>query len=157
MINLNEMELVHYGSATLDKSRIDGISNNRQRNKPSKGGLWTSPKESEFNWNDFIENEDCSDLWLSDMSSYIELNHTGLTYLINGDRDIKELVDNGFIIKTGTGFIYDYEALALKVDSIWLSYQGLRTVGIFSFDKPNFYGWDCETVLILNSKSISIS
>jgi len=45
----------------------------------------------------------------------------------------------------------DFEQLSKTYDAVWLTYNGERKT---RYSNPDLYGWDCESVLILNKNSV---
>lgn len=48
----------------------------------------------------------------------------------------------------------DFELLAKNYDAIWLTENGQSETHLYY--PINLYGWDCETVLIMNPYSVSV-
>lgn len=131
------MNLIHYGSPSYDPTLFNPIKN-RGFVKP-RGGLWTSPINSKRGWKYWCEREsfrDCNE----NNSFKLVLNLDARVFVINSLDDLK----NAPLI----GENIDFELLAKTHDAIWLTEIGLRETHL---SYPiNLYGWDCETVLILN-------
>ena len=142
----------HYGSEFFDYYQYNPIKNIGHFSKPS-GGFWGSPKDSYADWyswcleNDF--NTDKLDLYfdffINDDSKVIE---------IESHKDFIKLRDDGFAIDNR------YLTSCLKNDIV-LDYEKLLEYGydaieVFLNDETywDLYGWDCDSILIMNPKII---
>ena len=142
-------ELVHYGYSYIRKSLIKGVINSPYgRNKPLQGGLWTSPMNSEYGWKDYCKSEDHD----ADLGVYctVTLKDDAKVLTIDGDDAKVPMIEKG--VPHSRRKYPDFEEIAKHYDAIHLTAKGERETR-FS-DKLNFYGWDCETVLILNPDAI---
>lgn len=135
------MELIHYGSSNYDSSLVKPIQN-RDFVKPL-GGLWTSPINSEWGWKDWCTSEnfrECN----QDNSFLLKLYDWCKICTIDSFQDLKVLPH----IKVYDYREYlDFEYLSKQYDCIWLTYNGIKDTYT---SRPGLYGWDCESVLILN-------
>jgi len=130
-------DLIHYGADKYDKDKFMPISN-RKWVKP-KGGLWTSPVTSERGWSDWSQEAQWGDL-----SESFTLKFSGSVLKIDCYDDISKLPwlnDN----------IINFDDVI--DDAIHLTVKGEEETR-FSHPK-SLYGWDCETVLILNPDCIT--
>jgi len=137
------MKLIHYGNNKYDSGLFLPIENLLLRNKP-KGGLWTSPINSNYGWkewtidNAFMEHPLYFELELKDSAKILR---------IDSIEDLKELtwIDTEYLP------YIDFEAL--DYDAIWLTESGLWSCTSYDIGR-DLYGWDVETVLILNKEVI---
>ncbi len=145
------MRVVHHGANGFDETKWNDIRNENYRNKPV-GGLWTSPVDSKMSWFDWCEEADFS---TGDNSLSFEIDISGSKILqIDSIDDFDEYkiythdeigqVDNGSI---------DFEKIAEKYDCLFVTEKALKE-SIFTFTEINLYGWDCETVVIMNKELI---
>lgn len=139
-----EMKLIHYGADGYEPALFAPISDEYPRNKPS-GGLWTSPVVSEYGWKEWsIENS------YGDLERHFHLKFSGTVLEIDSVLDM-----DGF---TWLGERYEgisFEALCCPhfvCDAVHLTEQG-ESVTRYTHPR-SMYGWDCETMLILNPASI---
>ena len=140
------MRLIHYGSSEYNRKSFRPISDKVAWNKPD-GGLWTSPVGSEWGWSDWCKAEDFGDL-----SKHFELDFFGTVLTIDsvGDLDKFHWFDGG-----GLPLHVSFTSLCVKpfvYDAIHLTEKGEQATRLTS--PKHLYGWDCETVLILNPDSI---
>jgi len=142
-----KLSIVTYGLGNIFKPELFKPIKNRQFCKP-EGGLWSSPKESNWGWRDWCNTNEWGDL-----DSKFELLYIGNTIIISKLSDLKKL-----IIQPGWDkkyFFYpDFEAmLKIEIDGIFLTEQGQEETHL---SNPGLYGWDCECLLIMNQKCIHI-
>ena len=137
------MKLRHYGSKTCDLRKFKAIKNGYWV-KPSKGGLWTSPVDSEWGWKDWNDSEEF--VVCDDQNSFIVyLKEDAKILTIDSHEDLLNAPLTDMLR-------LDFEHIAETYDAIWLTIKGQRDT---RFSYPvTLYGWDCETVLILNKKCI---
>jgi hypothetical protein len=144
------MKVIHYGSNKFDESKFQSIKNDNWA-KP-RGGLWTSPINSKYGWKDWNESEQFMACDIEN-SFIIELSNDCKILKIDSKIDLLKLPTYS---KENSVYL-DYEAITTKYDAIWLTANGeneTRYCGMFD-NNAKMYGWDCETVLILNNKCIS--
>lgn len=145
------MRVIHHGATKFNKELFNDIKTNRT-NKPS-GGLWTSPIDSNRSWYDWCERSDFS---TGDNSLSFELEVGGKILEINSVNDfedkylVKTFMDHGLI----DTIHIDFELIAKDYDCIYVTEKAIdETFG--KYFELNLYGWDCETVLILNKDCIN--
>ncbi len=115
--------------------------------KPS-GGLWASPVDSKFGWADWCRQESFGDL-----TSSFEFSYTGNILIIDTVTDLEDML---WFKPEPLHWIEipDFEAIReTGIDAIWLTESGQWATRLS--DPRNLYGWDCESVLILNPKGIN--
>lgn len=138
--------LVHFGSTSYDLSKVEPIKNDN-RCKP-KGGLWISPVNSNWGWKDWCESKNFRDCDLAN-SFQLKLKSTANVFVIDSYSDLKNapLID----LKIGEHYhkqYLDFELLAKTYDAIWLTEKVQNETHL---SRPlSLYGWDCESVLIMN-------
>ena len=138
------MILIHYGSKSFEDNKFREIKN-RNFSKPS-GGLWTSPIESNWGWKDWCYSEDFRSCE-KENSFTIKLKDTAKVFKIDSVSDL--LLAPSFDPFPGFKYI-NYEELSKEYDAIWLTELGQIET---RFSKPmDLYGWDCESVLLLNKE-----
>lgn len=141
------MNLIHYGDTRFSRRKFQPI---RDINfiKPD-GGLWASPVDAAYGWKDWCLSEQfrCECLEKSFLF-HIE----GNILRIDSIADLDQLQWGDSL---GIGWISPlYEPLlASGVDAIHLTDNGQRET---RFSRPGLYGWDCESVLVLNANCVCI-
>lgn len=133
--------LIHYGSKIFNPELIKPIKNVNWV-KPD-GGLWTSPIDSKWGWKDWC---DCEKFRICDKENSITLKlyDWAKICIINSVSDLNNLP----YYKNHMRHL-DFEKIAENYDVIWLTEKGETKT---RWSDPGLYGWDCESVLILNSK-----
>ncbi len=141
MIREVELLLRHYGATKYDPTLVHPIQNRRHRNKPY-GGLWTSPVGAEFGWAEWCESED-----YATCERYFTLLFRGSVLEIACYADLVDLT----WVRMEECFPYPtFEDL--EVDAIHLTTHGARATHLS--EPMNLYGWDCESVLVLNKDCV---
>ena len=136
------MELIHYGSSQFKPELMMPIKNS-EHIKPN-GGLWTSPVDSIYGWKDWCDNEN-----FGDTSKSFTVIFTGRLLTINSI----DVMNNLPWINDDTSPWISFENLSNKYDAVHLTVKGEKETR-FSYPK-SLYGWDCETVLIMNKNCLT--
>lgn len=142
------MQLRHYGSNKFDRAKFAPIKD-REFVKPH-GGLWTSPVGSTEGWKEWCEAENFS---LADLTKSFEVDFKGRVLAINTTADLDALEWKSAAPMLHYSWPRFEPLLAQGYDAIHLTGRGQWATRL-SFPR-SFYGWDCETVLVLNPASIS--
>lgn len=150
------MSLIHYGAREFKPGMVKPIVNEGWV-KP-KGGLWTSPVQSEWGWKDWCEAEEFR--WTSlNVSFELKLSQDARLCVIDNAYDLRclPMVSVGYMDRCYP----DFEKIAKEADAIWLTEAGQRETRFCRFEdgvsngiNTDLYGWDCESVLILNPNKI---
>lgn len=140
--------LIHYGATEFDLSKVKPLENGNWI-KPKQGGIWFSPADTEFGWKDWCESEqfrECD----PENSFKVKLKNSTRLLVINTLQDLK----NAPLHQKNGQFILDFEQIALNHDAIWLTQEGQWAT---RHSRPvSLYGWDCESVLVLNPHTFEI-
>lgn len=141
---------IHYGH---DKFRVpDPIKNIRFFTKP-KGGLWASRKDDEDGWKNWCEREEFH-LDLLDRSFEFTLKDSANVLVLNDREQLDYLpglnYDGYFYNKyEWTSECYlDFEKLSKEYDAIELA-----NINYFYWA---LYGWDCNSILIMNPDIVEV-
>lgn len=109
-----------------------------------KGGLWTSPVDSAWGWRDWCESEA-----FGDCSHHFDLEFAGTVLTIDS---VAELTDMEWTKTTHISTPQFEKLMAKGIDAIHLTVRGQEET---RFSYPyHLYGWDCETVLVMNVDSV---
>lgn len=164
-VDLINTWFVSYGLGEYNPEKFNKIRNSKYNVKPA-GGMWTSPKESEYGWIDFCKGENfrLPDGFTDGFE--FQLKPDSKVYIIDSFIDLvrvpHKLIDPFYgNIQFGQNFI-DYEEMAKEYDAIWLTAEGQwdtrlpEIEGLMDIDgrSINLYGWDCESLLILKKECI---
>jgi hypothetical protein len=143
-------QLIHFGSPCYLPKRVKAIVNDNWT-KP-KGGLWTSPIDSKWGWKDWCKSEDFRECDESNSFRLI-FNIDAKILIIDSFKDLIKLPMCVFLCGSYQKEFPDFEFLATQYDAIWLTEKGLNETHL---SHPiNLYGWDCESVLILNPHCVT--
>jgi len=105
-------------------------------NKPA-GGLWTSPQHSKYSWAHYA----LDDGLLGTDDVHYRLKFQGRVYCIDSEEALDALPE--FI----DGHVAWDKLASLGIDAVWVTPQALPLRGL--------WGWDCETVLVINRECVS--
>lgn len=146
-----ENKFITYGLGEYDKSEFQRIKN-RNFIKPY-GGLWSSPVNSDWGWKDWCLSEDFNVEKLSNSFEF-SLNDNAKIYVIDEFSDLGFLVMGNkyrFVSWWGDSIILDFEKLSKVYDAILLTDKGQIDT---RYTNPGLYGWDCESILVMNPDCI---
>jgi hypothetical protein len=135
--------LIHYGSDKYIPEKVLPVKNDSWVKPKRGGGLWTSPIDSKWGWKDWNNDSDFRDCDVK-KSFTVCLKSDAKIFVIDSLDDLKKspLIDGCF------ARVLDFELIAQNYDAIWLTEKGQNETHLsYPID---LYGWDCETVLVLN-------
>lgn len=141
------LELIHYGSDSFNTHRFREIAD-VQRIKPI-GGLWASPVDAQHGWKQWCED---ADFGKEALKKHFLFNYTGNTLIIDKLEDLGKLP--WYTPMEFFHFILFQPLLLQGYDAIYLTEKGEHETRL-TFPR-NLYGWDCESVLVMNPKCIEI-
>lgn len=136
---------------TIKREKFESVTN-RGFIKPN-GGLWLAPynKDNEYKseWHDFLVNE--MDISVKGMKgTIVRIKNNAKILIIDSLEDLKHTLENYEFIDS-RGFTYtrllDFEKLAKDYDAILLTEKGQWLTRL---SQPNLYGWDIESMLVMN-------
>ena len=145
---LNDLTVIHYGHKKYDRKKFLPIRNDNWV-KP-KGGLWTSPVNSDLSWKSWCHSEEFR---VCEESNSFKLKFLpeASVIIIDSYKDLEKLpLYEPSWGSSRLGMKYpDYEKLVeIGIDAIWLTSEGQWKTRL---SHPlNLYGWDVETVLVMN-------
>lgn len=148
------MKLIHRDSNEYKPELFTPIKNKWV--KPL-GGLWTSPVDSSYGWKDWCESNDFSN-GDNNLSFTVELKSNAKILVIDDLRTLKLLSISypfGHRILGEFGEYLNFERIAKEYDAIHLTDRGQSETHLSTPVK--LYGWDCESVLILNPEVIIVN
>lgn len=139
---------VHYGNSKFDINKFSAIRNRGVFPKPF-GGLWASPVDAEFGWIQWCEQEDFAH-YKSDNKFQFKLSDNARVLEIHSVEQMRTLItEDMYIVRFGV-YVLDFEKLTHEYDAIELFIS--ETPSLYN----NFYGWDCDSILILNPNVIKV-
>lgn len=139
---------VHYGHKSFDKALFKPIKNHALLSKPD-GGLWASPIDSEYGWKDWCVSESFRDC--NEDDSFIFILATGAKVMILDSVDKLVLVPHVEQEHSVTWQCLDFEKIVeLGYDAIlYLQSEDHRLY-------MELYGWDCDSLLVLNPDIVEV-
>lgn len=155
-------EFVTYGFH-YNPARFKKVTNNESfLNKPS-GGLWSSPKKSEWSWKDWCESEMFREKSYFKVGFKFKLKKSAKIFVLDTAQDYLELPEDYFIDHKyipGAAKSLNWEKMSELYDAFLLTECGLnetRELGFdpFSSGRLGFCYWDCETLLVFSLDCIS--
>ena len=145
------MTCIHYGANKFNRGLFQPVENGNWI-KPKSGGLWVSPIDSQFGWKEWCLNADFNiDKLAYNFTVKIKNDANGL--IINSLLDLKEVIQRlNMQTDAGYGFVcLDFELLSKHFNYIYLTEKGQIET---RYSNPSLYGWDCESILIMNPDCI---
>lgn len=144
------MEFIHYGATEFLPDKFLPIKNKHPFVKPGRTGLWASPINSGYGWKDWCEDKEFRECSESNCFTF-KLTDNARVYVIDTYKDLESVP---YLIKDGDLYqTIDFEKMATEYDAIHLTINGqLETRLSFPL---SLYGWDCESLLVLNPKVIN--
>lgn len=143
------MKYIHYGNDKFEINKFETISNDsRIPTKPS-GGFWASRVDSNYSWKNYCIKQ----RYDIDLDKYIifSIDDKARILSINNCKQLENLPQLDSKRRFYKNNLYtklDFERLSEKYDAI----------EVFIREKDELYfqlfGWDCESILIMNPKII---
>lgn len=156
----NKNRYIHYGHDSFNRDLFRPIRNREMFVKPW-GGLWASPVDAEFGWYEWCNKENFNTRRLSD-SFMFTLSEKARVVHIRSVADLKELHDQehpgwckGYLPFKSIDF---EKLLADGVDAVelHLSEEDLTGCGFMEGLYWELYGWDCDSILIMNPDVVEV-
>jgi len=157
MITIPKTHII-IGKKELSKEEFKPARNNSGSNKP-RGGLWASPyypdKEYISGWHEWCSSE--MEHWLSNYSVVLEIKDDARVFVIDNQEDLINFINIVGIAEDELTsklkfFAYpNFEKVSQMFDAVYLTEEGQwKTRFSDNGCNYNLYGWDCESILILN-------
>ena len=151
---IRTLEVIHYTPEKNFQLRDILIRNGyRGDGLPCKplGGLWTCPRATKDSWKKWCKGEYSPDP-LSDHTSILLTIRTDTMLTISTEKDLQKLPTVTLSPSFPMLWI-DFESIVKRnIQSIHLTDKGQWAT---RYSHPlSLYGWDCESVLILNKESV---
>ena len=138
-----KLHLITYGCGKkFDVAKFKPVKN-KMFVKP-EGGLWASPVNSNYGWREW-----CKDESFGNLSHHFKFEFEGNVFVIDGTRSAAQMpwLEAYSVLKYP-----DFEKMvSLGYDAIWLTEKGQHET---RFGEPSLYGWDCESVLVMNPSGV---
>lgn len=145
---------IHYGSEEFIPSEWNEptVGLKALVNKP-EGGLWASPLYSKHSWKQWIGKSEHFSLGNLKKSFRFTLEKGSRVLVIDSEESVPEkyLTTNSFISER---HILDFNKIIEDYDAVFLTEKGEKETRWSS--GLCLYGWDCESLLVLNKNIIKI-
>jgi len=152
-VSLHNTDLVHYGSTEFDQDRFVPVTNYWV--KP-KGGLWCCPLGSKWGWLQWCTS---NEFFVTDFSKsfQLKLKATATIFVVDSVGDMLTMP----VVRTNNPILrntVDFEKMVQAgIDCIWLTERGQSATHLCRYAHGrDLYGWDCESVLIMNPNCIIV-
>lgn len=151
---------VHYGDVSFVREKFEPIVNRDFSNKPD-GGLWASSCEAKNSWCSWCEENDFRRA-NTDKHFYFNIADTANVLRIESLEDCRELILQpvGYLheeYKDSNYNVIDYRACMKRgIDAIEYKYDIASQSEDFEEIDTIMWGWDCDSILILNPDIIVI-
>ena len=139
---------IHYGHKNFERNLFLPIQNGYFLSKPT-GGLWASNIKAKWGWKDWCKSEHFRDCNTSNSFSFTLSNKAKILRITSAEQ--LKLIPQ---IKSNFPFLSwvlpDFEELAKEYDAIevYISYSWKLYCDL--------YGWDCDSILIMNPDIIKV-
>ena len=145
---------VHIGHSEFDINRFQPISCREHFNKPF-GGLWASPLDSSYKWEDWCEDNNFNDTigqnkYTSDKQFKFKLKDSAKLLSITNSKQLNKLPQIEDELTHSVFKILDFEKLQEEYDAIEV---------LISNDCQlywDLYGWDIDSILVMNPDVIEV-
>ena len=144
------MKYIHLGNEELSEFFFNPIRNRVGWIKPT-GGLWCSEYKEDTisSWHEWCHAENFHEGRL-DCGTIFEIKDNARIFIIDKFSDLLYLSEH-YELKDGVISTFlsslDFESIAKDYDAIKLTENGEHET---RFTKPSLYGWDVESMLIMN-------
>ena len=147
------MKYIHYGQSSFDRNRFVPIRNIDFYVKPH-GGLWASPVDTKWGWKDWCESE----------NFHTDRLGESFTFTLSADAKVAHIYDVGYLDslpgKSIGGFCaIDFEELVkcgYDAVELHLSEELPDSHGFLDGLYWKLYGWDCDSILIMNPDVVEV-
>lgn len=146
---------IHYGHSEFRPELFREIKNRYAFVKPS-GGLWASPVDAELGWKQWCIREEFRVDRLLDSFTF-ELSENSKILHIRSVHDLESLPRQQNLVMTPSWVALDFEKLLADgwdAVELHLSEERQDERGWFDGLYWELYGWDCDSILIMNSEVI---
>lgn len=156
-----ERRYIHYGSKEFDITKYEPIKNEEVWIKPY-GGLWGSPVNSERDFKMFCESTFANNR--RDNTKIGEYLSKSFLFTVKDTANIHYIHDMNTLLELPTIDYYkvsrlsvyiDFEkALSMGIDAIEYKYPTNQSILNPYYNA--LYGWDCDSILVMNPDIIQI-
>lgn len=156
MVLIDRNEYIHYGHTVFDRNKFKPIKNHFYLPKP-EGGFWASPVKTKWGWKDWCKAEkfcECDD---KNAFHFTLRDHANICK-INTCADAMKLPQ----LKQNNA---EWSAIMHENKRSYPDFERMLSDGIDAilFNMSNdhelywtLYGWDCDSLLVLNPDVVSV-
>lgn len=151
---------IHYGSSSFDLNKFGAVKNYTDMwNKPDPYTcLWASPIDSENSWTQW-----CKDnlFRLDELESWFifELKPDATILNIRNDDELQQALDSGLLHNRHDEFLGCSLSDDYYMDFEQLAQDGFDAIEVHICSSRIYwglYGWDCDSLLVLNPNCIVV-
>ena len=140
---------IHYGCKSFDENKFNPIKNRDIMTKP-RGGFWASPMDTSYGWSDWCKSQA---YYYNDKVYFtFSLSDKANVVHIRNEEDLSEMPMIEKSLIHGIACIDFEKMLNDGVDAIELHLTDEEKYN--SNLNYALYGWDCDSILIMNPKII---
>ena len=137
---------IHYGDDSFRPEAFEPVKNSTWLNKPV-GGLWSSPIDAERGWKSWCEGEEFN---LESLDKHFTFTLKDSARILTIE-DVKDLSYIPMLLKKKCNYGPDHTEYWPDFEKIAKNYDAI----LFNVSKDYrlywaLYGWDCDTLLVLN-------
>lgn len=133
---------IHYGHTSFNKDLFTKITNEVPMSKP-KGGLWASDINAKYGWKDWCKSENFAEC-NKENSFTLTLSDSANVLYIKSVKDLENLPKAQNKFGFTSWIVLDFEKLAESYDAIEVNISSDYNLYY------KLYGWDCDSILIMN-------
>lgn len=137
---------IHYGHKHFDITMFAKVRNIKMFTKP-EGGFWGSDVNAELGWENWCENNDFRKCEQRNSFLFTLQEEAKILY-INTVDDLNVLPKCKGVSDFNQWFFLDFEEISKEYDAIEVVIS--NDYGLYY----KLYGWDCDSILVLNSEVI---
>ena len=143
---MRKQKYIHYGHKEFSLDMFNPIVNCRYFSKPT-GGLWASPVDADNGWKVWCDAENFRKCEIENSFTFTLRDDANVLYI-----DSKECLTG--LPKQNTWYdiwcILDFEKLMETYDAVELNLSAAPNLYF------ELYGWDCDSILILNPYVVEV-
>ena len=145
----------HYGSSNFESDKFEKIVNRSGWIKPF-GGLWAEPiAHNKYGWIEWCTDNDFRTGSLDEWFDF-EIKDESKIFKISNEQDVYKLKNIGCCKYTISSF-------ENEIDVYFIDFENMLNIGydavemrLTNFTYWALYGWDCDSIIVLNPEAIYI-
>lgn len=133
---------IHYGSKRFDPLLFCPIKNMYPLTKP-EGGLWVSKIDAIYGWKEWCDDNEFRDCEKDNSFTFTFADNAKIL-TINSSSELKNLPKGENRYGMSSWAILDFEKISREYDAVEIN---ISSDGKLYWD---LYGWDCDSILVMN-------